>query len=160
MRGTIVADTARQARDELRGRGLTIHDCLAERAAHTKTWSILHRPGRSSSKVSSTVRELSTLLGAGIPLLEALDTLASQYRGSFRSSLLTLRERVSAGTGLAEAMREQPTIYDTLCVQMVEVGENSGTLDTVLEQVAGFSERSLQFKDRVTGASSIRRSFS
>jgi type II secretory pathway component PulF len=112
----------------------------------------LRRPGRSSAKLSSAVRELATLLGAGIPLLESLDTLAGQYRGSFRSSLLMLRERVSAGSGLAEAMREQPNVYDTLCVQMVEVGENSGTLDVVLEQVASFSERATQFKDRVTSA--------
>lgn len=152
VRGTIVADTARQARDELRGRGLTIHDVLAQTAKSGRIWSLLQRPARSSSKLSSTVRELATLLGAGIPLLESLDTLSEQYRGSFRSSLLTLRERVSAGCGLAEAMREQPAVYDMLCVQMVEVGENSGTLDVVLEQVAAFSERSLQFKDRVTSA--------
>lgn len=152
VRGTIVADTARQARDELRGRGLTIHDILAESNSRKKSWSFLSRPGRSSAKVTSAVRELATLLGAGIQLLEALDTLSGQYKGSFRSSLLTLRERVAAGSGLAEAMREQPAVYDTLCVQMVEVGENSGTLDTVLEQVAGFSERAMQFKDRVTSA--------
>lgn len=152
VRGTIVADTARQARDELRGQGLTIHDILAESRSRKNSWSFLRRPARSRTKVSSAVRELATLLGAGIPLLEALDTLSGQYKGSFRSSLLTLRERVAAGTGLAEAMREQPNVYDALCVQMVEVGENSGTLDTVLEQVAGFSERAMQFKDRVTSA--------
>jgi len=71
---------------------------------------------------------------------------------------LCLRMRASdmhwftAGSGLAEAMREQPSVYDSLCVQMVEVGENSGTLDVVLEQVASFSERAVQFKDRVTSA--------
>jgi type II secretory pathway component PulF len=152
IRGTISADTARQARDELRGRGLVIHDILAERTSQKRVWSFLRRTNRTSSKVSNVVRELATLLGAGIPLLEALDTLSGQYRGSFQSSLLTLRERVAAGAGLAEAMREQPHVYDMLCVQMVEVGENSGTLDVVLEQVASFSERALQFKDRVTSA--------
>jgi len=153
VRGTIIADSPRQARDELRGRGLTIHDVVAQRATTNGfAWKLLRRPGRSAAKVGSAVRELSTLLGAGIPLLEALDTLANQYRGSFRSSLLMLRERVAAGSGLAEAMREQPDVYDMLCVQMVDVGENSGTLDVVLEQLSSFSERSLEFKDRVTSA--------
>jgi general secretion pathway protein F len=152
VRGTIVADTARQARDDLRGRGLAIHSILPQQVSTKRAWSLLRRPGRSVAKVGSAVRELATLLGAGIPLLEALDTLANQYGGSFGSSLLILRERVAAGTSLAEAMRDQPAVYDSLCVQMVEVGENSGTLDVVLEQVAGFSERSLQFKDRVTSA--------
>jgi type II secretory pathway component PulF len=153
VRGTIVADTPRQARDELRGRGLTIHDVAPQEAATSGVaWKLLRRPGRSAAKVGSAVRELATLLGAGIALLESLDTLANQARGSFRSSLLMLRERVAAGSSLAEAMREQPDVYDTLCIQMVDVGENSGTLDVVLEQLSSFSERSLEFKDRVTSA--------
>ena len=146
VRGTIVADTAQQARDDLRGRGLTINSILPQQVSAKRTWSLMRRPGRSAAKVGGAVRELATLLGAGIPLLEALDTLANQYRGSFGSSLLLLRERVAAGTSLAEAMRDQPAVYDNLCVQMVEVGENSGTLDVVLEQVAGFSERSLRIQ--------------
>jgi type II secretory pathway component PulF len=152
VRGTIVADSARQARDDLRRRGFTIHDIATRETRPRRAWSLFRRPGRYSSKVASAVRELATLLGAGIPLLEALDTLAGQYKGNFRSSLQVLRDRVSAGSGLAEAMREQPAIYDALCVQMVEVGESSGTLDVVLEQVARFSERSHEFKDRVTSA--------
>lgn len=152
VRGTIVADTARLARDELRGRGLRVHDVHAQRGPSEMFWARLRRPARSSAKLSNAVRELATLLGAGIPVLEALDTLAGQYRGGFRSSLLVVRERVAAGSGLAEAMREQPYVFDSLCVQMVEVGENSGTLDSVLEQVAAFSERAIQFKDRVTSA--------
>jgi general secretion pathway protein F len=144
VRGTIVADSPRQARDALRGRGLTIHDVSAQKATSQGiAWKIIRRPGRSASKVGSAVRELATLLGAGIPLLEALDTLSNQYRSSFRSSLMMLRERVAAGCSLAEAMREQPDVYDTLCIQMVDVGENSGTLDVVLEQLSSFSERSL-----------------
>jgi general secretion pathway protein F len=153
VQGTVVADTARQARDELRGRGLKVQEIIAQQTA-TKSiaWKVLRRPSRSASKVGSAVRELATLLGAGIPLLESLDTISNQYRGRFRSSLLMLRERVAAGGSLAEAMREQPDVYDTLCVQMVDVGENSGTLDVVLEQLSSFSERSNEFKDRVTSA--------
>jgi type II secretory pathway component PulF len=49
-------------------------------------------------------------------------------------------------------MREQPDVFDKLCIQMVDVGENSGTLDVVLEQLSSFAERSLEFKDRVTSA--------
>jgi general secretion pathway protein F len=152
VRGTIMADTARQARDELRGKGLTIHDILEQTPTNWRALRIFRRPGRSASKLGSAVRELATLLGAGIPLLESLDTIAGQYKGNFRSSLLVLRERVAAGSSLAEAMRDQPDVYDTLCVQMVDVGESAGNLDVVLEQVASFSERSTQFKDRVTSA--------
>src|SRR5688572_3803960 len=82
MRGTITADTPRQARDELRLRGLTIRSisqsrdearlALGARARHPS----LLLGSRHAPKVVSFVRELATLLGVGIPLLEAIDTLA------------------------------------------------------------------------------------
>jgi type II secretory pathway component PulF len=63
-----------------------------------------------------------------------------------------LHERVSAGVGLAEAMAEQPGVFDPLCIHMVEVGENTGTLESVVDQWAEFRERSIGLKDRVVTA--------
>jgi RHS repeat-associated protein len=70
----------------------------------------------------------STLHAAGIPLLEAIESLVQQQPGSFKQSMLVLRDRAAAGDSLAAAMRVQPDVFD-LSVHMVEVGENSGTLD-------------------------------
>ena len=98
------------------------------------------------------VRELSTLLAAGIPLLDAVDSITQQQTGAFQNGLLILRDRIAAGASLAEAMRDQPQAFDELTIHMVEVGENSGTLDAVLDQLANFSERYQQLKDRVTNA--------
>ncbi|MEZ6049200.1 MAG: type II secretion system F family protein [Planctomycetaceae bacterium] len=95
---------------------------------------------------------MSTLLSTGIGLVEALDTLTEQYKGSFRTSLLMLRQKVTSGISLSEAMAEEPGIYDELTIQMVRVGENSGTLDTVLDRLADFRERYLLFKDRIVTA--------
>lgn len=147
--GTITADSPRQARDQLRSRGITVHDIVRQSPAAQFTWWPLKRRGRHASKLGDTIRELATLLGAGIPLLESLDALANQHRGSYRTTLLAVREQVAAGSGLAEAMREQRHVFDDLCVQMVAVGEDSGTLDVVLDQLADFSERYQQFKDKV-----------
>ena len=61
------------------------------------------------------------------------------------AGLLSLRERVTGGLSLSEAMRLEPAIYDELTLQMVSVGENSGTLDQVLDRLADFRERSLMF---------------
>jgi len=149
VRGTITADSPRQARDQLRSRGLLVEAITPhEPAAHFNWWP-LRRRGQHAAKLASTVRDLATLLGAGIPLLESLDALADQYRGHYRASLLAVRERVAAGSGLAEAMREHPDVFDDLSIQMVAVGEDSGTLDVVLDQLADFSERYQQFKDKV-----------
>jgi len=152
IQGTISADNPRTARDLLRNRGLLVESVVTQREATTSLWWPRRRRGRYGAKRVAMIRELSTLLSAGIPLLEALDSQAKQHTGNFQTSLLLLRDRVAAGSMLADGMREQPEIYDPLSVHMVEVGENSGTLDKVLDQLANFSERYLQLKDRVTNA--------
>jgi type II secretory pathway component PulF len=152
VEGTIMADTPRAARDVLRGRGLTIDAVSPQSQRLALRYWPFKRRGRHAAKRVTAIRELSTLLSAGIPLLEAVDSLARQTTGAFHTSLLLLREQIASGVGLAEAMRQQGHIYDSLSVHMVEVGENSGTLDEVLDQLANFSERSMQLKDRVTNA--------
>jgi type II secretory pathway component PulF len=111
-----------------------------------------YRKGHLSDQLAVAIRELATLLSAGIPLLEALDIACEQSRGGFREALQAVRDRVSEGSGLAEAMREQSGYFDELSIQMVDVGEQAGTLDRVLEQLADFSDRYRQLKDRVLTA--------
>jgi type II secretory pathway component PulF len=105
--------------------------------------------GRARSQWTTSVYELSMLLHAGIPLLEALDTIADQSRGSFRTTMLALRDRVAAGSSLAEAMADRPGLFDPASIHLVEVGENSGRLEYVLTQLADFKQRMQQFKDQV-----------
>jgi type II secretory pathway component PulF len=92
------------------------------------------------------------LLHAGIPMLDALDTISEQNQGSFRTAILGVRDRVAAGSSLAEALRGRPDLFDAASVHMVEVGENSGTLDSVLEQLAEFKRKQLSLRDSVTTA--------
>ena len=159
--GMIVADTPREARDSLRARGLTVQEVIPHAADATSAqpggagvrWPWRRRPGRvpgASAKVVSFIRELSTLLAVGVPLLEAIDTIRRQHRrGRFAAALLALRDRISGGASLADAMREQPGVFDELCVSITEVGENSGTLEAALERVAEFKERSQAFRNKL-----------
>ncbi|MEZ6192081.1 MAG: type II secretion system F family protein [Phycisphaerales bacterium] len=151
--GTLTADSPRQARDTLRARGYTIQAVSEHRERVGFGGLRFTLPGlRHQAKTVIFIGELSTLLGAGIPLLDAIDTILKQHRGGFHDSILRLRDRIAAGIGLADAMREQPKVFDELTVTITEVGENSGTLDEVLSQLARFKERSLQFKGRVANA--------
>ena len=150
VRGVLTADTPRQARDALRSRGLRVQQieaCAASASARPPRVS-----ARNAARVVQFIRELSMLLGAGIPLLEAIETVSRQQRGEFRESLVMIRDRIAAGIGLAEAMREQPHLFDAMSVSVTEVGEASGSLETVLSQLADFKERSLRFKNRVATA--------
>ena len=150
VKGVLVADSARQARDTLRAKGLTIQEVTLRSAAKSGHGSRVS--GARAAKVAPFIRELAMLLGAGIPLLDAIDTSAKGHKGDFRSSLAMLRDRVSAGGSLADAMREQPSTFDDMCVSVTEVGEASGSLEQVLAQLADFKERSLRFKNRVVMA--------
>ena len=125
--GTIAADTARAARDLLRRRGLIVESLRPQADANRSRRTFFHRRQRHAAKRIAMIRELSTLLAAGIPVLESVDSLVQQYTGAFKSSLLTLRDRIASGASLADAMREQPDVFDALSIHMVEVGENSGT---------------------------------
>jgi general secretion pathway protein F len=152
VRGTVAADTPRQARDQLRGEGVRVRK-LAECATRS---SARWRPRLSltplRSQWATAVHELAMLLHAGIPMLDALDTLTDQNRGAFRAALLGVRDRVAAGSSLAEALARRPDLFDAASVHMVEVGENSGTLDTVLTQLAEFKQKQLKLRDSVTTA--------
>ncbi len=149
--GTIAADTPRQARDLLRERGLTIRDIRTyQPAIKSKSARWISRSHRH--QVTQFIRELATLLGAGVPLIDCLETIGRQHKRRFRSALLLLRDRVSAGASLAQAMREQPGIFDDLAISITEVGEDSGTLDTSLDRLADYRERSQQLKGKIATA--------
>ena len=157
VNGTVAADSPRAARDALRDRGLTIQHVAAERNERAASAGIsLRLPTLStrtqSARVAAFTRELSTLLAVGIPLLEALDTLHRQHKGAFADALLRLRDRVAGGVSLADAMAEQPGLFDELSTSMVRVGESAGTLELVLEQLADFKERSAALRNRITTA--------
>jgi general secretion pathway protein F len=149
LRGVVVADTPRAARDQLRSQGLSIEHLSPRR--QTRTLSLPFR-SRHRAESLSFIRELSTLLAVGIPLLESLDISASQHRGVFESIILCLRDRIASGATLADAMRDHPKIFDDLSITLTEVGETSGTLESSLARLADFKERSSTVKNRVATA--------
>jgi type II secretory pathway component PulF len=152
VEGAITADSPRGARDQLRARGLVIENLQAQEDVRRTAPGRLFFGGRHAARVASFVRELATLLSVGIPVSEALDTLSGQYRGSFQTAILLVRDQVAAGASTAEALSRQAAIFDDLTVHMVEVGENAGNLEEVLQQLADYQERSLGLKDRVVSA--------
>ena len=152
VRGTISADTAREARDSLRHRGIQVRKIAPandrNRTLRLPQWS----GGRFKSQWGTAVSELSMLLHAGIPMLDALDTIVEQNSGPFRTAMLGVRDRVAAGESFADALRSRADLFDDASIQMVEVGENAGTLESVLAQLAEFKQRQSRLTDAVTTA--------
>ena len=153
VRGTVSADTPRQARDQLRGEGVRVKQIDEAGTTSTNTKVALTLPLRSFRfQWATAIHEMAMMLHAGIPILDALDTVADQNRGPFRVAMLKVRDRVASGSSLAGALAEQPKLFDPASIHMVEVGENSGTLDSVLQQLAQFKRKQLTLRDSVTTA--------
>lgn len=150
IRGTLIADSPRHARDQLRARGLRIQSLAPHSEQQLNGW-LIQRSFSPATRVC-VLREIATLISVGTPILESLDTLIEQYHGVVGHSLTLVRDGVAAGSSLAEAMGEQPALFDELTVRMVEVGEQAGNLDGVLENLTDYLERSLQMRDRVLSA--------
>ncbi len=152
LRGIIAADTLRAARDRLRESGVVVNR-IEERALRSQAglFSQLKRR-RYSGALTEFLRELSTLLQAGVPLLEAMDCSLPQVRTGLQAPLVALRDRVSTGESLAAAMQQESWLFDDMMIGMVRVGEHAGNLEEVLDQVSTFRENSSQLRDRVLSA--------
>ncbi len=150
--GTVVADTPRQARDLLRERGLTITQ-VAEHRRDRAAGLLERRRGRlARGETVAFIRELGTLLAVGIPLHSALQTLVEQHGRRFRPVIQFLGDQVASGVGLAEAMSRRPSYFDPLCVSIVQVGQNTGSLDEAMKRLAAFKEKAQGLRSQVTTA--------
>jgi general secretion pathway protein F len=97
--------------------------------------------------------QLADLLRAGVPMLRALETIArAGVNERMAKSLLRLRDGVSAGKALADAMAEQPEVYADLHAAMVRAGERAGFLEDVLSNLSTFLERVDELRGRIRGA--------
>jgi type IV pilus assembly protein PilC len=102
---------------------------------------------------ASFVRQLATMVGAGLPILRALAVLARESTCPPLAAVAeTVRRDVSAGSSLSEALARHPRHFDRLAVAMVRVGEAGGALDEVLDRLATTMERQVELRRRVRSA--------
>ncbi len=111
------------------------------------------RRGLSRQSVTAIVRELSTLLGAGLALDQALQVLIEfSDKESVGELLKRVLDRVRDGVSLSEAMSAQGGVFDRFCIGMVRAGEAGGSLDTTLAKTAEYMERSHESKQKLKSA--------
>ncbi|MCD6319123.1 MAG: type II secretion system F family protein [Candidatus Desulfofervidaceae bacterium] len=93
--------------------------------------------------------QLSTLLSAGVPLMEALNSLKKENKGKWQEVLANIETKVAEGSSLAKALEIYPEIFPEFYINMVAAGESSGTLDQILAKLADFLEEKENLKTRV-----------
>jgi type IV pilus assembly protein PilC len=98
-------------------------------------------------------RQFSTMIDAGLPIIQCLDILYNQQsNASFKKMLKQIKESVEGGATLAEALKGFPKQFDDLFVNMISAGEAGGILDSILRRLAGYMEKAARLKAKVKGA--------
>ncbi len=175
QRGELAGETAAEVRAALRRVGLQVVDLRPSRRKATAVPGTPRTGAAALRAVSGAIAEtlqshlrrrrqqhraelydgLATMLGSGLPLLEAFDSVVRSIRSKrsgLRSMLVEVREGLRSGDSLAHAMRTHPGWFDGCEVAMVEAGQHSGSLPEVLKGLAERHERAGELSHRLAGA--------
>jgi type IV pilus assembly protein PilC len=98
-------------------------------------------------------RIFSTMINAGLPLIQCLDLLAQQEQDkAFSKIIRSIKEDIEGGTSLTNALKKYPKVFDELFVNLIAAGEAGGILDVILERLSNYMEKAMKLKARVKGA--------
>lgn len=165
--GIIDADTPKNARQKLRRSGIFPTELAETRdqspsaaaGGGTRLGGLnlnlagLFDRGMTPQDLALITRQLATLVGAGLPLVECLAALIEQVDSPRHKKVLSqVRELVVEGGTLADAMKQHPAVFNDLYVNMVRAGEASGALDIVLVRLAEYTERAAALRGKVRSA--------
>ncbi|MCL1980591.1 MAG: type II secretion system inner membrane protein GspF [Proteobacteria bacterium] len=157
FKGVIDADSLAAARQKIRGQGHYPVECK-ETSAKASAASLFSRQMHlgqpiKQQEVHIATRQLATLLGAGIPLVPALNGLIEQTGNRvFKTVLAQIKEAVNEGNPMSAALADHPRLFSKIYINMVRAGEASGSLDVVLERLAEFGENQHAIRSRVKAA--------
>lgn len=164
VKGVIDADNAKGARSRLRKQGVFPTDVFEQKAGpkgvlgRGKGLNVQVDFSKYLQRVSiqdlaALTSQLSTLLGANIPMVEALAALCDQTENPKLKSVMTdVKDKVNEGSTLARALRGHPDVFDDLYVNMVDAGEKSGALEVVLLRLTQFTEATVALRGKLVAA--------
>lgn len=153
QKGVLEADSARQVRQLLREKQLAplqVEPAHRKEQAAGSSGGFSLRRGLSARDLALVTRQLATLIGAALPIEEALRAAAAQSRQPrIQSMLIAVRAKVLEGHGLASALGSFPAAFPELYRATVAAGEHAGHLAPVLEQLADYTEQRQQSRQKV-----------
>lgn len=125
----------------------------AATAPGKKRGKVLAIGGVSMRQLTTFTQQLATLQDAGLPIVRSIRILEGQLKPSLlKNTLMDVAEDVESGATLSEAMGKHPRAFDRLYVGMIKAGEAGGVLDTILDRLSHFMEKSLRLRKKVVGA--------
>jgi len=156
--GIIDAEGALAARQKLRTSGIfpvsikETHEAAPKK--ESRSISLSSRFSRVKPvEVAMMTRQLATLIGAGFPLVSALDALVPQTKShGFKKIMAQIKNLIVEGNSFAQALSKYPTTFSSLYTNMVRAGESSGTLEIVLDRLADITEKQQALMNRIQTA--------
>ncbi len=155
--GVVDADSPKDARLKLKGRRLHVTDLEVHGEKKKGVAGAIGRKGffrrRRPQDVAMITRQLATLLGSGIPMIGGLSAIIEQVEyPDLKAAMMDIRERVSQGGSLSDAMAAHPLYFNELFANMVRAGEAGGNLDKVLVRVADYLHAQNRTRSKVVAA--------
>jgi len=146
IKGKSLAPDESALRAELRRQGIAPSRIRKQRDSR--------RGGKvDTGDIAVFLRQLATMLAAGIPLVQAFEIVGNgNEKASMQKLILDVKADVEGGTSLHEALAKHPLQFDDLTVNLVEAGEQAGALETLLDKVANYKEKTEALKKKVKKA--------
>jgi type IV pilus assembly protein PilC len=147
IKGKTIASNEAAVRTELRRQGVVPVRVRKESSLFKKRGKV------QPADIAIFMRQLATMLSAGIPLVQAFEIIGTGHENpAMQELLLAIKQDVEGGTALAEAFSKHPLYFDDLVVNLVTAGEQSGALETLLDKIATYKEKTEAIKKKIKKA--------
>ena len=151
--GELEADNRMAAVAQLRIRGVVATAVEERRPRASVVGALIKRRKAKDKDLAIYTRQFSTMIDAGLPIIQCLNVLSEQSSSKvLRPITAAIARDVEGGSSLAEAYRKYPRTFDELFINMIQVGEAAGVLDTVLQRLATYIEKAASLKRKVKSA--------
>jgi len=160
IKGIITADGLSSAREKLRQQSIfpievkeVAEDQGSRKSFFDRVLYLIQFRSIDPTQVTVALRQLAALVSSGLPLVECLDAVIEQTEHARLRTIFTqIKEKVTEGVSLSQAMSSHPNVFSEIYVNMVKAGETSGTLDIILTRLADFSEARLKLSKKIESA--------
>jgi type IV pilus assembly protein PilC len=147
IKGRSVAASEQALKSELRRQGVVATRIKKQSQAFKSAGKV------KPEDIAIFSRQLATMIGAGIPLVQAFEIIgAGHEKPAMQKLVLDIKSDIEGGTSLYEALGKHPLYFDDLFVNLVEAGEQAGALETLLDKIATYKEKSEAIKKKVKKA--------
>jgi len=152
LKGELEAADERIARIQLKKRSIEVQKLKQKPKDLFENISFM-QPKVTNKDLVIFTRQFSTMIDAGLPLVQGLNILGEQTENkTFRNMLKQITKDVEGGLTLADALGKHPRVFDSLFVNLVAAGEVGGILDTILQRLATYIEKAEKLKSQIKGA--------